>query len=249
MVAICVPGRTRTYSVADVVVAVGHRAVAPGIGYAGNRGRMADARLVIDVVGAPERCKLAKEVGALVGELGGAQPVHRVRSRLLPDCCKLVADLLDRLLPAHLRPLAVDELHRIFEPPVAVHELAHRGALGAVRAAVDGRIPARLLADPNPVCDLGRDRASDRAVRADVLADDDLGSCRRRRSGMGLAHGGERQRAERGKTAAEEARAAQQRAPINPAIRFPLHCGEGAAGAVTLRSPDQHDRLLSPDSG
>ena len=48
---------------------------------------------------------------------------------------------------------------------------------------------------------------------------------------------------ERGKTAAEEARAAQQRAPINPAIRFPLHCGEGAAGAVTLRSPDQHDRL------
>ena len=65
--------------VADVVVAVGHRAVAPGIGHARDRGRMADARLVVDVVGAPERGELAVEIGALVGELGGAQPVDRIR--------------------------------------------------------------------------------------------------------------------------------------------------------------------------
>ena len=43
--------------VADVVVAVGHRAVAPGIGHAGDGGRMADARLVVGVVGAPERAR------------------------------------------------------------------------------------------------------------------------------------------------------------------------------------------------
>ena len=45
--------------IADVVVGVGLRAVAPGIGDAGDGGRMADARLVIDVVGAPEGGHLA----------------------------------------------------------------------------------------------------------------------------------------------------------------------------------------------
>ena len=46
--------------VADVVVAVGHRAVAPGIGHAGDGRRMADARLMVDVVRAPERRELAE---------------------------------------------------------------------------------------------------------------------------------------------------------------------------------------------
>ena len=61
--------------IADVGVAVGHRAVAPGIGYAGDGGGVADARLVIGVVGAPERGELAIEIGAFVGELGRAEPV------------------------------------------------------------------------------------------------------------------------------------------------------------------------------
>ena len=60
--------------VADVVVAVGHRAVAPGVGHAGDRCRMANARLVIGVVGSPEGGKLAVEIGGLVGELGRAEP-------------------------------------------------------------------------------------------------------------------------------------------------------------------------------
>ena len=64
--------------VADVGVAVGHRAVAPGIGYAGNRRRMADTRLVIGVVGAPERGKFAIEIGAFVGELGRTEPIDRI---------------------------------------------------------------------------------------------------------------------------------------------------------------------------
>src|SRR5207302_2553525 len=48
--------------IADVVVAVGHRAVAPRIGYAGDGSRMANARLVVDVVRAPERRKLAEQI-------------------------------------------------------------------------------------------------------------------------------------------------------------------------------------------
>jgi hypothetical protein len=56
--------------IADVVEAVGHRTVAPGIGYAGDRRRMADARLVIGVVGSPEGAELAEHVGAFIGEFG-----------------------------------------------------------------------------------------------------------------------------------------------------------------------------------
>ena len=85
--------------VADVVVAVGHRAVAPGIGYAGDGGRMADARLVVRVVGAPERRELAIEIGAFVGELGRAEPVDRIRPGLAADLHQLVADLVDRHVP------------------------------------------------------------------------------------------------------------------------------------------------------
>ena len=40
--------------IADVGVAVGHRAVAPGIGYAGDGGRMTDPRLMVDIVRPPE---------------------------------------------------------------------------------------------------------------------------------------------------------------------------------------------------
>ena len=57
----------RALGVLHVVVRVGHRAVAPGVGYAGDRRRVADARLVVAVVrcrsttrtcatGTPARC-------------------------------------------------------------------------------------------------------------------------------------------------------------------------------------------------
>ena len=115
------------------------------------------------------------EIGAFVGELGRAQPVDRIGARLAADLHELVADLVDRDVPGNPRPLAVHELHRIAQAAVAVHEFAGRGALGAVRAAVDRRIPARLLADPNAVDDFGDDGAADRAMRADVLADGGAG--------------------------------------------------------------------------
>src|SRR3546814_8249931 len=81
--------------VADVVEGIGHRAVAPGVGYPGHGRRMADACLVVLVVGAPEGGELAEDIGALVGELGGAHPVCGFRPRCLPDLHKIVADLVE----------------------------------------------------------------------------------------------------------------------------------------------------------
>src|SRR5215207_11465014 len=128
---------------------------------------MADARLVVGVVGAPERRELAVEIGAVVGELGGAQPVHGVGARLAADLHELVTDLVDRDIPRNTGPLPVHELHWVAQAAVTVHQFAGRGALGAVRAAIDRRIPARLLANPHAVDDFGDQRAADRAVRAD----------------------------------------------------------------------------------
>ena len=48
--------------VMHVVERVGHRSIAPGIGYASNRGGVTDTRLVIDVIGSPECDELALQV-------------------------------------------------------------------------------------------------------------------------------------------------------------------------------------------
>src|SRR6516162_904912 len=52
--------------VADVVEAVGHRAVTPGIGYAGDRRRMADARLMVGVISPPKASQLAEQIRAFI---------------------------------------------------------------------------------------------------------------------------------------------------------------------------------------
>ncbi len=173
--------------VSDVVVGVGHRAVAPGIRDAGDRGRMADASLVIDRVGAPERRELAEQIAALIGEFRGAEQIDGVGAGLGADLEHLVADLVDGLIPRQALPLTIDQLHRIFQPAIAMHEFADRGALGAMRAAIDRAIPGRLLTDPDAVLNLGDHGAADRAMRADVLFDfgrrsDDF------RAGLRLAH-------------------------------------------------------------
>src|SRR5262249_14498472 len=145
----------------------------PGIGQAGDGGGMADAGRVVDVVGAPERRQFAVEIGVLVGEFGGAQPVDGVRPRFLPDRCNLVADLVDGVVPADAGPLALDELHWIAHPAVPVHDLARGRAFRTMRAAIDRRLPCRLLADPYAVGDLRGHRATDRAECAYALADGD----------------------------------------------------------------------------
>ena len=64
--------------VADVVIAVGHRAVAPGVGYPSDGGGVTDPGLVIGIVGSPEGGELAVEVGRFVGEFGRTEPVDRI---------------------------------------------------------------------------------------------------------------------------------------------------------------------------
>jgi hypothetical protein len=61
--------------IVDVVVGVGHGAVAPCVRNTGNRGRVTDPRLVVDVVRAPVGRELAEQIGLLVVVLGRAEPV------------------------------------------------------------------------------------------------------------------------------------------------------------------------------
>ena len=54
------------FGVADVIECIRHRAVAIGVRHPGHGGRMANARLVIDVVGAPKGSELAENIALLV---------------------------------------------------------------------------------------------------------------------------------------------------------------------------------------
>ena len=128
------PDEDHRLAVVHVVVGVGHGAVTPGVRHARHRGGVADARLVIDVVGAPVGGKLAEQIGLLVAVLGGTQPVDGVRTGLLSNLQHVVANLVDGLVPADPFPLAVLELGRILQPTLADAVLAHGRALGAVRA-------------------------------------------------------------------------------------------------------------------
>src|SRR5262249_34851673 len=112
---------------------------------------------------------------------------------------------LDRLIPRDSLPGAIHELHRVAQPAFARHVVAHRLALGAVRAAIDRTVPSRFLFDPHAVGHMGDDRASDRAMRADILADRDLGAGRRRWTGLRLADSTDRQSSDRGEAARDEA--------------------------------------------
>src|SRR6185436_15847638 len=140
-------------------------------------------------------------------------PEHRVGARLLAQREQLVADLVDRLVPAYLLVLAVDELHRRLQAMVAMAVLAHGCALRAVRAEIDRRIEDRLLPCPHAVFDRGVDRATHRAMRADGALDLDF-----RRLFLyhfGLADQLRRQLTCERPSAYNETRALQKRPPID----------------------------------
>src|SRR5438477_4004179 len=121
------------FGITDIIEAVGHRAVAPGVGHAGHGRRMADTRLMVGVIGSPKGTELAEEVRALVRHLGRSEPVDGIATRLLANLEQLVADLVDRRIPRHARPLPIYELHRITQPPLTVNEFAHGSTLRAMR--------------------------------------------------------------------------------------------------------------------
>src|SRR3546814_14787461 len=79
-----------------------------------------------------------------------------------------------------------------------MHGLADGRALGAMRAAVDRAVPAGLLTRPDAVLHLRQNRAADRTMGTDVLPYLGRRARGRPRNGLGLAHGAEPQRCDRG---------------------------------------------------
>ncbi|GJE45963.1 hypothetical protein AEGHOMDF_5163 [Methylobacterium soli] len=227
--------------IAQVVVGIGLGAVAPGVGHARHRGRVADASLMVGVVGPPEGAELPQQIGRLVGVLGRAQPVDGVGAVRLADLEELVADLLDGLIPRDAVPLPACELHRVFQAPVAGHEFANGRALGAMRAAVDRACPGRLLADPDAVHDLGGDRAAHRAMGADVPPDGHVRPADRGAGGVGLAHRPELDRAGRREASGHETGPAQEAAPVEGRCgRLPWKHRRPRWTGLTGSALDQH---------
>ena len=151
--------------IVNVVIAVGHGAVAPCVCHPGHRCRMTDSRLVIDVISAPVGGKFPEQIGLFIAVFGAAQPIDAVGSTFLADGHHAVANLVDRLLPADALPFPALFFHRVFQAALAMCVLAHGRPFGAMRTKVKRAIPTRLLAGPDAVLHLGDDSTSDRAMR------------------------------------------------------------------------------------
>src|SRR4029078_2442267 len=118
-----------------------------------------------------------------------------------------------------------------------------------MRTTVDRGIPARLLADPYTVRNLGGDSAADRTVGANALADGRAGHIGARR--FGLPHRRKRQCADGGKNRRHQPGPAQESAAIETAGGLVSHCrSEIAATCLTFCSLDQHGCIsLTSDNG
>src|SRR5215475_2607265 len=210
---------------------------------------MANARLVIGIVGSPVRRKFTIEVRTFVCELRRPQPIHRFRTRFRADFLQLVADLVDGGVPGNPGPLTVLQFQGIAQTAIAVHQLARRGALGTMRTAIDRAFPARLLADPHTVRHFSQHGATHGAVRADILANgcpNDI-----RTGGFGFLHARERQCTDCRKAAGNETGTAQEGATIETNARLTTDCRyKTAATRLALCSLDQHGSAsLSSDIG
>ena len=217
--------------IVDVVVGVGHGAVAPCVGNPRHGGGVADPGLVVDVVGAPVARELAEEIGLFVAVLGRAEPVDAVGAAFLADRHHAVADLVDRLFPRDALPLAALFLHRVLEAAFAVGVFTHRGALGAVGAEVERAVPAGFLAGPDAILHFGDDGAAHGAVGADGFLEID--GAGRGGGGVGLldrsAGCGDGSEAADGQT-----RAAQEGAAVNRGLR---HLGQDRSPLGASRNP------------
>ena len=97
----------RCLGVHHVVVAIGHRTIAPGVGNASNRGRVANTRLVIGIVGTEERYPLAQQIRLLVIKLGRANKVQRVRGVLSAKIFHLGGNFIEGLIPGNALIFAI----------------------------------------------------------------------------------------------------------------------------------------------
>src|SRR4051812_9357596 len=112
-----------------------------------------------------------------------------------------------------------------------------------MRAAIDRTVPARLLADPHAIGYFRSNRATNCAMRADVLVDGNRRARCGRRSGLCLAHAGERQRAQSRETTSGKTRAEQKTATIETLAGVAGKDGQ-AALLFAFGPLDQHGRLL-----
>ena len=226
--------------IADVVIGIGLRAITPGIGNTRNGRGMANARLVVHIIRAPEGCEFPIKIRAFIGEFGAAQPKGRIRAAFLPGFHQLVGNFGDRIVPGHALPLAIHQLHRVFDAPVAMHQFAHRCALGAMRAAIDRRFPSGFLPDPNAILHFGNHGAAHRTMRADILhALHGLRMIHRPR--FGRTHGGKRNGAKCRQPRPAKPGLTQKGATIEPAGRKPLIGGSKALlGSLAIGAFDQH---------
>ena len=158
-------------AVLHVVVRIGHGAVAPCIGHTGNGGGVANTRLVIGVVGAPEADKLAHEIRLFVVVLGGTNEVNAVRAAGFAQVGHALADFFEGHVPADALVFAVDQLHGVTQAVFAVAVFAQCCTFGAVRAQVDGGVEHGLLTNPHAVFNDGIYRATHGAVCANGALD------------------------------------------------------------------------------
>ena len=229
--------------IADVVIGIGLRAITPGIGNTGHRGGMANARLMVDVIRAPEGGQFAIEISAFIGEFGAAQPEHAIGAAFLAGFHQLVANFGQRIVPGHALPLAIHQLHRVFDAPVAMHQFTYRCALGAMRATIDGGFPSGFLAHPNAILHFSNHGAANGTMGADILHA--LHGLRViHRPGFGGAHGGKRNGTKCCQPCPTKPGLAQKGAAIEPAGGKPLIGGSKTLlCGLAICAFDQHGIL------
>ena len=155
--------------VRDVPVCGGHRPRADTLEEGGHRGRMAEPRAVVNVVGA-EACpdELLEEVRLLVGALGGAEPGDGARAPCRMCLLQPARHEAERLVPARLAEVrqhlvVVDEAAGLAAPvlsrPAILSPPAILGSPAVRRALPAAAVPV-VVGAPVPVAaDVGREGA------------------------------------------------------------------------------------------
>ena len=123
-----------------VLVRVGRRARAHGGEHRLHRGRVAEARAVVDVVGGHDHAaELLHEVAVFVGGLGAGE-----RAEAAAVLREAVGGGVERLVPARLVPAAVALDHRSGDPVARVDETGGEASLHAEHAEARG-VPGRIV--------------------------------------------------------------------------------------------------------
>ena len=161
----------RALAVLHVVVGVGHGTITPCVGHTGYCGGVANAGLVIAVVGAPKADEFAQQISLFVVVFGRAHKVHAVRATGFAQFQHLGADLTERRIPADFFVFALDQLHRVTQAVFTVTVFAHSRAFGAMRTQIDGRVEDGFLANPDAVFHYSIDRTPHRAMGANGAFD------------------------------------------------------------------------------